>query len=181
MSLGFKKGFFGYNCEEVVEYITKLTAENNQTVSTLKEKIAAEAENTAKANQEIEQLEVKIGDAQRELEFYKSKYEEVKKLSDNIGKLYLVAQTNAKAIMESANEAHDASKSEIEKNIQILNSTEVSLNSLKEKVSELNREFENYVSSITDDLNAIKELASVSDDLSEKSNDDFKKAYSSIV
>lgn len=181
MSLGFRKSFFGYNCEEVTEYITRLNAQNNQTVSALKDKIKTESDNLAKAEEEIKSLNQKINELDENLAFYKSKYDEVKKLSDNIGKLYLVAQTNAKAIMESANSAHDSSKAEIDKNIELLDNTDESLTSLEEKVSALSEEFSKSVSALREELNNIKGLASQSEEAFEKSNENFNTAYNSIV
>lgn len=181
MALGFKKSFFGYNCEEVTEYITKLTAENNKNVSVLKQRIQAETENTAKANEQIEDLNKKIKEIEDTLNFYKSKYDEVKKLSDNIGKLYLVAQTNAKSIIDSANTAHESSKAEIEKNIEVLNSTDESLNVLEQKVSALSSEFSKSVAALREELCAVKELANQAENASEAGNENFKIAYNSII
>lgn len=181
MALGFRKSFFGYNCEEVAEYISKTAAENKETVLSLRKKIDEEAENNAAAKAEIEQLSSKLSDINESLEFYKTKYEEIKNLSDNIGKLYLVAQTNAKAIISAADSAQNSSKEEIDKNIAVLDAAGDSLQTIKEKINSLNSDFSAKVNELFLELENVKRLASNAEQAKKDGVENFERAFKSIT
>ena len=119
MALGFRKSIFGYNCEDVSEYLLKNQNSHKQAVAALNDTINELREKLADAEENNTKLCGVNSDLQSQLDFYKSKYEEVKTLSENIGKLYLVAQTNAKSIINAADEARAASLEEIEDNIAV--------------------------------------------------------------
>ena len=102
MSAGFRKSLFGFNCEDVMEYIEKSQksfVEREKDLSEQVEKLSADLElsndNYRKLNEEKETISKK-------LEEFNEKYEEIGRLSENIGKLYLVAQANARAIMANS-------------------------------------------------------------------------------
>ncbi len=181
MALGFRKSLFGYNCEEVLEHISKITADNKQTVLTLKDKIKSREEENLKLLSEAEDLNKKLLEINESLEFYKSKYEEIKNLSDNIGKLYLVAQTNAKAIVSAADAAHISSKTEIDRNISVLEEAEAALNGAKQKLNDLNREFSSQVTVLSQELEEIRELALTADTAKNENVQSFEQAFKSIT
>ena len=141
MALGFHKSLFGYNCEEVTEYVHKTITSNQEIQNSLNGKIKD-------ANLEIEKLKNVIADMQSEkaqieeqLAYYQAKYEEIKVLSENIGKLYLVAQTNANAIIDAAEKSKDATYTEIGNNLAVIDSTNDALNEMKSRINELTTEF----------------------------------------
>ncbi len=181
MALGFRKSLFGYNCEDVAEYITKAATDNKQAVSALKEKLKTEAQQNTELNQRINSLNDDLAKTAESLDFYKAKYEEIKTLSDNIGKLYLVAQTNARAIITAADDASGNSKAELERNISVLDKTEAALLETKEKLNTLNEEFTARVTALSSELESIKRLSSKADSVKQESLKSFENAYKKIT
>ena len=117
MSAGFRKSFFGFNCEDVMAYIEKSQksfTEREKDLSEQVEKLSSELElsndNYRKLNEEKETISKK-------LEEFNEKYEEIGRLSENIGKLYLVAQANARAIMANSEKNAGLAAAQVQKNL----------------------------------------------------------------
>ena len=92
MAVGFKKSLFGFNCDDVMKYIErsqKSFAEKEKDLTNQVEELSKSLdlsnENYRKLNDEKELIAKKLAD-------FSEKYEEIERLSENIGKLYLVAQ-----------------------------------------------------------------------------------------
>ena len=100
--MGFKKSLFGFNCDEVMNYIENMHKTTKENELVLNEKLDdATSKLEASANENAE-LKAKNELLSAELKEITEKYNEIEKISENIGKLYLVAQTNAKTIMDNA-------------------------------------------------------------------------------
>ncbi len=181
MALGFRKSIFGYNCEEVSEYIHKTDASHKQSVSMLNEKIK-EVENELFETQDvIEKLNGDIAELTQSLDFYKGKYEEVKILSENIGKLYLVAQTNAKAVIAAADKARAASEQEIGENIAVITSTNQSLNDIKSQILSMSDTFVKEITELTESLEEIKQSAISTSKFADAEIEKFEQVYKKIT
>ncbi len=181
MALGFRKSIFGYNCEEVSEYLHKKDYENKQIVASLNQKINGLTDELSKINNTNAELSENIKELTEQLDFYKSKYEEVKTLSENIGKLYLVAQTNAKAIINSANETRTLTENEIEENLALINNTNSSLLTLKSDLINLSNTFVSEIERLSVSLDKIKCLAQGSKENADNGVQNFEKVYDNIV
>lgn len=180
MALGFRKSIFGFNQEDVTDYIQRQAVKNTQIQTELNTKIKQNEDSIKALTEQLNSVNAKNAELLNSLEYYKEKYEEVKTLSDNIGKLYLVAQTNAKAIMNAAEQAKGAADCEIEKNISVLNATNETLNSLKAKVKEMCETFENSVDSLTTELIDTKSVIEASANTQEQNSENFEKLYTSL-
>ncbi len=141
MALGFHKSLFGYNCEEVTEYVHKTITSNQEIQNSLNNKIKDAQSEISKLNSTIDSINNEKAQIEEQLAYYQAKYEEIKVLSENIGKLYLVAQTNANAIIDAAEKSKEAANAEINNNIAAIDNTNASLNDIKERINELTREF----------------------------------------
>lgn len=181
MALGFRKSILGYNCEEVSEHLHKKDYENKQIVASLNQKINGLTDELSKINGFNAELSENIKNLSEQLDFYKSKYEEVKALSENIGKLYLVAQTNAKAIIKSANETRTLTENEIENNLTLINNTNTSLSLLKGDLINLSNSFVSEIERLTNSLEQIKHLAQGAKGNADSDVENFEKIYNSIV
>lgn len=180
MALGFRKSLFGYNQEDVAEYINRQAVKNTEIQTELNAKLKSNAEQIKELNEKLEKLSSENSELNEKLEFYREKYEEVKTLSDNIGKLYLVAQTNAKAIMSAADDAKNATNSEIEQNMAVINSTNEMLNSLKAKVTEMCDSFTADVDKLNSTLLDTKAVIESSSCEQRENAENFDKLYSSL-
>lgn len=180
MALGFRKSLFGYNTEDVTEYINRQSVKHAEVQTELNAKIKESEKKISVITDALNLANEENNNISKELAFYKEKYEEVKTLSDNIGKLYLVAQTNAKAIMNAANEAKDATDNEIKLNISAIDSANEELNALKGKIAELCETFTNDVDKINETLASTKAIIENSTATQEENTNQFEKVYSNL-
>lgn len=181
MSLGFRKSFFGYNCEEVTEFIHKSNSEHKDVVSALNQNIKNLENDVRLMQTSIDNVNSEKVKLEEKLDYYIAKYNEVKNLSENIGKLYLVAQTNAKSIMSAANLAKDATREHLDEDIKTIDNANESLNNLKERINALNDDFCNNVNMLTDSLSSIKDMIENCDENSKEKNQEFKQVFNQIT
>ena len=94
MSVGFRKSLFGFNCDDVIEYIQTSHKKFSQKENELNEKIDSLDATITSVNAQLEDVKASKAIVEAQLKEYTDKYDEIERLSQNIGKLYLVAQQN---------------------------------------------------------------------------------------
>lgn len=146
--MGFRKGLFGFNCDDVMEYIEAKHKEYADKETVLNERIEELSDLLNNAQRELGDLRQAKKTAEDKLKKYTDKYEEIDRLSQNIGKLYLVAQANAQSVMNSAEENRKESLSEVEKNLNSIENAHRSLEEIKAKVEKTSSDF-------SDEINAL--------------------------
>ena len=173
MAIGFRKSLFGYNQDDVIEYVKKLHnnfKEKEQTfkadINALEDKINNLLENEVKLNAEKAELTSKLNE-------FTAKQAEMERLSENIGKLYLVANTNAKTIMSNAEESSKLAESEINKNVSAIEETHVALNSLRDSINETAKNFNDEISALIESLENTKGKISNSTLENENASNEF--------
>ena len=181
MSAGFRKSLFGFNCEDVMEYIEKSQksfVEREKDLSEQVEKLSAELElsndNYRKLNEEKETISKK-------LEEFNEKYEEIGRLSENIGKLYLVAQANARAIMANSEKNAGLAAAQVQKNLSTLEEAHASLDELKKNIVRTTDEFVGEVDELIASLNDAREQISSNTVAALGSKEQLEEGYNSIV
>ena len=180
MAVGFRKSLFGYNQDDVIEYVKKLHASFSEKEAIFKAQIA---ELDGKINALIEnetKLENEKAELNSKLSEYESKKAEMERLGENIGKLYLVAQTNAKTIMTNAEENSKIADEEIGKNVSAIEETHIALDNLRKSILETSENFNKEVTALMESLEATK--AKIADDAIEntKANKQFVTLLESI-
>lgn len=180
MALGFRKSLFGYNQEDVAEFINRQSIKHTEIQTELNAKIKENEKQISSIKEALTLANEENARILSELTFYKEKYEEVKTLSDNIGKLYLVAQTNAKSIMNAANEAKDATDNEIKQNIIAIDAANGELNELKIKIEKFCENFSSDVDKINETLASTKAIIEKSATKQEETTANFEKVYSNL-
>ena len=152
MAVGFRKSLFGFNCEDVMNYIERTHKSFSEKEASLKEK--AEDLDTALtvAKAEIAAIEEAKQKLEEELKVYTDKYDEIERLSQNIGKLYLVAQTNSKSIMKSSQEISEISRNEVVKNLTSIEQAHSSLENIKEEILKTSSDFTAKIENLMTEL-----------------------------
>lgn len=97
----------------------------------------------------------------------------MERLSENIGKLYLVANTNAKTIMSNAEESSKLAESEINKNVSAIEETHIALNSLRDSINETAKNFNDEISALIESLENTKGKISNSTLENENASNEF--------
>ena len=181
MAVGFKKSLFGFNCDDVMQYIERSQKSfaqkqkdlTNQ-VEELSKSLDLSNENYRKLNDEKELIAKKLAD-------FSEKYEEIERLSENIGKLYLVAQANAQAIMANSEENANLANSEVEKNLSAINDAHESLDSLRKSVIQTSNEFLCEIDGLISSLNETKETIAANIASDEEHKNQFNEVFRTLT
>lgn len=181
MAVGFKKSLFGFKCDDVMQYIErsqKSFADKEKELSKQVEELSRDLdlsnENYRKLNDEKELISKKLSD-------FSEKYEEIERLSENIGKLYLVAQANAQAIMANSEKNASLANKEVEKNLSAINDAHDSLDSLKKTIRQTSDDFLSEIDALVSSLNETREAISANITEDEEHKNQFEEVYRTLT
>lgn len=181
MAVGFRKSLFGYNTEDVLEYIdkthrtfSKKETEFNNKINELEDEIKVSKENFENIVRQKAALEI-------ELAAFRQKQAEIERISENIGKLYLVAQANAKAVMNSSIESAELINAETEKNVCALSNAHTSLDGLREEIKQTTADFVNQMEGLLASLESTKEQIDENQQTVDTAKEEFAEIYAAIT
>lgn len=157
MSVGFRKSFLGFNCDDVIEYIQNSHKKFSEKENELNQKIDSLDNTIANINTQLEEVKSAKAVVEAQLKEYTDKYDEIERLSQNIGKLYLVAQANAKSIMQNSAENRDITNREVEKNLHSIDNAHEQLAALKAEIMQTSNNFVAKVDSLVTSLSTARE------------------------
>lgn len=165
MSIGFRKSLFGFNCDDVIEYIEQSHRKFSNKENQLNEKIDSLDNTIANINAQLADVKSAKAVVEAQLKEYTDKYDEIERLSQNIGKLYLVAQTNAKSIMQNSADNKDTANKEVEKNLGSIDDAHEALSELKAEIMQTSADFVHKVDAL------VASLTTARQQISDKNND----------
>lgn len=180
MPVGFRKSLFGFNSDDVMEYIEKTHKEFVEKEVEFKEKIDDLSKELDNTKTQITEILGEKAVLENELKEYTDKYDEIERLSQNIGRLYLVAETNANAVMESAKLSRDISQDEVSKNIACADKTFDSLSSLKDEITRTSAEFTARIQTLMSSLEKTKRDIYNNNNLAEQKIEEYENLLNSI-
>ena len=181
MPIGFKKSLFGFNCSDVIDYINSTHNSFVQKENKLNSKVE-ELTNELNLSKELqEKLEAEKNELNRKLDEFNAKYEEIERLSENIGKLYLVAQTNAQAIMHSSEISAKITTEEVNKNLFTIDQAHESLSELRLKIAKTSDDFIAEVEKLMSSLSVTREQITTNTNIELNAKNEFETLYESIV
>lgn len=160
MSVGFRKSLFGFNCDDVIEYIQQSHKKFSDKENQLNEKIDDLDNTIADVNAQLEDVKAAKAAVEAQLKEYTDKYDEIERLSQNIGKLYLVAQANAKSIMQNSTDTRDITNREVEKNLSSIDNAHEQLAALKAEIMQTSNDFVAKVDTLVTSLSTAREQVS---------------------
>ena len=181
MSVGFRKSLFGFHCQDVLNYIQQsqkkfadMQTDLTEQVQTLSQELALSEESRAALAQEKETISAKLTELNEQ-------YEEIERLSQNIGKLYLVAQANAQAIMENSENSAAITKQEVDHNLAVIGRAHTSLDELRKSVVTTSQDFVSEIDSLIASLEETRVQVAESRADSDEHREQFDQIYESIV
>lgn len=180
MSVGFRKSLFGYNQDDVIDYIKKLHASFADKEAKFESQISELEENINSLCLKLEASENEKSGLQSKVDEYNSKRAEMERLSENIGKLYLVAQTGAKTVMTNAEEDWEASYAQIERNVSAIEETHSALDELRKNIRETADSFNNELTSLMASLEETKEKLSKDREENGKVSEEFSSLMEAV-
>ncbi len=178
---GFKKSLFGFNCADVLAYIEK----SHKKSAALEKKLNGEIEelnvNIDSLKEDNKKITLERDELERKLAEFNAKYEEIERLSENIGKLYLVAQANAQAIIENSENNAKLISEEVDRNLSSIDEAHESLSLLRENITKTSNEFVSEVEALIASLDDTKKQITLNSSSAEKAKEEFVEIYESIV
>lgn len=181
MSVGFRKSLFGFNCDDVIEYIEQSHKNFSEKENQLNQKINELDATITNVNAQLDDVKSAKEAVEAQLKEYTDKYDEIERLSQNIGKLYLVAQANAKSVMQNSAENRDIANREVEKNLHSIDNAQESLASLKSEIMQTSAEFAAKVDSLVSSLNSAREQIDSNNTESRKLAEQFDSVVSEMT
>lgn len=170
MSVGFRKSLFGFNCDDVIEYIEQSHKKFSEKENKLNQKIDTLDTTITSINTQLDAVRSAKAAVEAQLKEYTDKYDEIERLSQNIGKLYLVAQANAKSIMQNSAETRYIADREVEKNLYSIDNAHEALAALKAEIMQTSDDFVNKVDTL------VASLASAREQVNQKNADNRELA-----
>ena len=181
MSVGFRKSLFGFNCDDVISYIDETHKKFSEKESTLNQKIDALDVTLANVNTQLQDVKNAKAAVEAQLKEYTDKYDEIERLSQNIGKLYLVAQANAKSIMQNSAENKDTVNREVERNLHSIDNAHESLAALKAEIMQTSADFVAKVDTLVSSLNTAREQIGTKNTESRELAEQFENMLSEMT
>ncbi len=157
MSVGFRKSLFGFNCDDVIEYVEQSHKKFSEKENELNQKIDLLDNTIANINSQLEDVKSAKSAVEAQLKEYTDKYDEIERLSQNIGRLYLVAQTNAKSIMQNSTDNRDIANKEVERNLGSIDNAHEALAALKAEIMQTSSDFVHKVDALVTSLATARE------------------------
>ena len=180
MSVGFRKSMFGFNRDDVNRYIETLNKSHSDKENALKSEVSDLNDNLNRLREELGSISAEKERIQRSLDEYTEKYDEIERLSQNIGKLYLVAQSNARAVMKNSAQNRDTVKREVEENLNSIDSAHISLDGIRAKMIETSNDFVARLDTLMTSLESARELIDKNDTENLGRQGEFERLYSEI-
>jgi len=181
MSTGFRKSLFGFKSQDVMDYIDRTHRSFANKENELNGKIDELTSLLKKAEIEQQRLENEKAELNAKIDSFNDKYDEIERLSENIGKLYLVAQSNAQAIMNNAKEEARFAEEEAKRNMVTIDETHEALSELRSEILKTSQEFSQKVDTLVNSLSEAREKIAADCDDTLKHSDEFDKVFKSIT
>lgn len=181
MAVGFKKSLFGFNCADVIEYIERSQKGFAEKEKELSEQVEALSRDLDLSNENYRKLSGEKELIAKKLADFSEKYEEIERLSENIGKLYLVAQANAQAIMANSEKNARLANKEVEKNLSVINDAHGSLDALKKTVMQTSNEFLSEIDGLISSLDEARESISANISADSDLKNQFDEVYRTLT
>ncbi len=181
MAVGFKRSLFGFKCDDVMNYIEKSHQAFSQKENSLNDEISVlsnSVENLKEANIALEKEKATL---EAQLNEFKAKSEEMERLSENIGKLYLVSQTNSRTIMDNALRESTAAKVELARNLSAIETAHESLRELRLNIMKTIDNFSGEVDSLISDLDHTKQQLAVDAESTNTAKAEFQRVYNTLT
>lgn len=175
MSMGFRKSLFGFNCDDVVAYIEKTHKAHTEKEIVLKEQIENLSGENASIKEQIREMAEEKAELEAKLKEFTDKYDEIERLSQNIGKLYLVAKSNAQTVMKEARESAEISRKEMLKNIASIDSAQEALSGIKEDIVNTSAGFAKDVDELSKSLKDARDIIDGHESVAAKSEEDYRE------
>ena len=178
MAIKFRNSLFGFNKEDVYAFVSS-SKENEYKYENKLRDLKDENEKLNASinvlNATITSLSTDLAAANEKVKDFEAREEALTRLSESIGRLYLVAQTNAKAIAEASKANVQASENAVTANINAANIAENDFNEIEAKLNEQVNAFNKQIASLKETLAETREKLQENRETIENSQNELEK------
>ena len=178
MAVKFRNSFFGFNKDDVYAYVSA-SKENEYKYENKLRDLKEETEKLNASidvlNNTITSLSSDLAAANEKVKDFEAREEALTRLSESIGKLYLVAQTNAKAIAEAGKANVEASEQVVMANISAANSAENDFTEIEAKLNEQVAAFNKQITELKETLSNTREKLEANREIIKNSQNELEK------
>ena len=183
MAIKFRNSLFGFNKDDVLEYVVAAKS-NENTLKTKIEKLEKELSEANKANNDLTaknaELSSTLAVKTAELDEYHTREEQLTKLSESIGKMYLVSQANAKTVLQSVNDSVKKAEEIITAKIDAAEKAEEEFTSIRQMLNEKTEAFNSEVLELQDKLYRTKISIKENREIVEESTANIEELVSAL-
>ncbi len=187
MSIEFRNALFGFNKNDVLEYVSlkdkelkRLSVTLNTKISELQKQLDALKEEHIESLKTIGNLTAQNDDLKETVAEYEQKADEIEDLGNKIGKLYLVSKASAKNIVDRAEESSSLVAEQTDKSLENLEVTQSNLKEIAENILSASKNFVDKLDSLQESLNSTKEQICENKEESSQISDDFAELYAKL-
>ncbi len=187
MSIEFRNALFGFNKNDVLEYVSlkdkelkRLSVTLNTKISELQKQLDALKEEHIESLKTIGNLTAQNDDLKETVAEYEQKADEIEDLGNKIGKLYLVSKASAKNIVDRAEESSSLVAEQTDKSLENLEVTQSNLKEIAENILSASQNFVDKLDSLQESLNSTKEQICENKEESSQISDDFAELYAKL-
>ncbi|MBE6799257.1 MAG: hypothetical protein E7525_05750 [Ruminococcaceae bacterium] len=184
MAVKFRNSLLGFNKDDVLKYVFSVKeteTQNEQKLRSLESQTTTLSAQLEEAQSSLSDLKADNAILAQKVADFESREAEITRLSESIGKLYLVAKANAKTIINAAKENVEISKAAVNKNIETADVTTESLSDIEKELlitaekftaelEAIKQKLSDTKTKITDNDEVIEQKESVLDTLMESVN-----------
>ena len=181
MSIGFRKSLFGFNSNDVVEYINKTHKKFAQKEKHFLESIDKLNKSLDEAKAEQEAIRLEKIELDKKINEFNTKNEELEKLYINTQKLNDIALINSQKIIENSENTYKSALEEAEKNLYSIEEVHNSLLELRESILQTSKDFSDEVDKLIKNLNETKEKISINSQNAQTAKEEYEETYLSLV
>ncbi len=157
LTAGFRRSLFGFNSEDVLNFVNNLQKEHAGKTQQLNQQIESLNQTVSTMQDENVTLQAERDGLAEQIQAFHDKFEEIERLAQNIGKLYLIAQNSSRSIMENTNESRALAQSEIDKNLDVLSETQAAIENIRIQMQEMSQRFSLEMEKLNTSLGTAKE------------------------
>ena len=169
MAIGFRGSLFGFNKNDVIEYIKK----SAEVAKTKENELNKALESVKEENNILNSTNKELSER---LAKFEEKCNEITALCENMSRLYLTTKISSQAIMDSTEENCKVMQSQIDNNLSTIQEVQSALGKLKEQVAQTANIYTKEVDSVTDCLETAKEVINTNKSETDKAIKDFNEA-----
>lgn len=152
----FRNSLFGFNRDDVLNFVVEAREselKHKKTIDELNSKINELEVASKELSKKNAALDSELSSALSKINEFEQREEALTRLSESIGRLYLVAQANANSIIASANENVAKANAVVDQNMSVATDAEAELREISRVLNEKTAEYAKEIDELKQQLN----------------------------